>query len=352
MPHKVSTYIPKTILLGLFLSLNGVAFSQENLIINPSFEELNQPAFLISDWQNQNFGPYPLVIGWESVVRTCEYFQNNETPFSNDPPVGYAVLSNNSSLNTPFGETFAGMILYQSSVYPWSALNNQGDYDVIRGRFSSPLVAGKKYFFRCFVNRYTAHCGVKEISLTLANDLYSEENINLFQPNPNYPDFNNYLISNTTTKIQIESSQLGTDLWQPVTTSFIANGGERYFYLHTQNILLTDWSNVDLLQLPSILDTTTNTPLEDYTLFDNFSLYEKPYFPTIITAGNDTLNNSFHYSNTEVSCNVSIYDRWGSLVATITPENPYYYSDSPGTYFYTGTCDSWEEKGYFEIVKD
>lgn len=344
----------------IFFLLNCVAFSQENLIINPSFEIQSTNPYYVEQWMLDNYAPHPITgSGWESIHFSVEYYPSIDIyiPYpSNLTPLGYTYPCPTTDLCIyPYhGQYFAGMYLYCYFA------DNPDQKDVIRGTFSSPLIEGKKYQLKFYINNIGSTCMVKEASLSLANSVDFESTLSILSvaipTNPQHEQLRNFLVNNTVSKIKIENTRKKNE-WIPVTSSFVASGGEKYFYIHAWDIPMKEYSNPNssLIELGSEVDTTnfqwSAWPVH-YAYFDNFSLVEKPYFPTIITVDEDTLNNSFHYSSLDVPCNITIYNRWGQKTGAITPENRYYYSDIPGTYFYTGTCDSFEEKGYFEIVKE
>jgi len=335
--------------------------SQENLIVNPDFEIQSTTVYSGTQWYLDNLIPYAITgAGWESITCTVEYYPNPDVyvvpPNSDMQPMGYnypCFIFPDICFEAQNGQYFAGMYQY------FYLVGYTDERDVIRGTFSSPLETGKTYLLNFHVNNYWGSCFVKNLSLSLSDNLDIENNQSILplldiysQQHQNLKDF---LLMNTVTKIHLPYTN-GENKWVPVSASFEARGGEKYFYLHAWDIPHEELLNPNssLVILSPEVDTTNilNFLPVHYTYLDNFTLKEKPYFPTIVTNDNDSLNNNFRYSSIDVPCNISIFNRWGQQVGRITPDNPYYYSDNIGTYYYFGTCDMWEEKGYFEIVKN
>lgn len=348
-------------LCGLSNFISVKIQSQENLIVNPDFEIQSISVYSGTQWALDNSIPFPITgAGWQSIFFTVEYYQNADvfvTPPNSDlQPMGYTYPCfnfPNICIEARNGQFFTGMYLY-------AYLDGNTEMrDVIRGTFSTPLESGKAYQLKFYTNNYSASCFVEEISLSLSNNLDIEINQSvtpILNPNSQqHQNLKDFLVTNTVAKINVPNTA-GENKWVPVSANFVATGGEKYFYLHAWDIPLGEFLNPNssLVILSPEVDTTNilNLLPVHYAYFDNFTLKEKPFFPTIVTLDNDTLNNNFRYSSIDVPCNISIFNRWGQQIGKITPENPYYYSESVGTYFYTGTCDIWEEKGYFEVVKN
>jgi len=349
------------VLCGLSNFISTPCHSQENIIVNPDFEIQSSSVYSGTQWGLDNLIPYAFTgAGWESITCTVEYYQNADVyaaPANSDlQPMGYTYPCfnvPNICFEAQNGEFFAGMYMYMY-IEEFS-----DERDVIRGTFAFPLEMGKTYQLKFYINNYWASCFVKNISLSLSDNIDIEYNQSIMpildiysQEHQNLKDF---LTTNTVAKINVPNTA-GENKWVPVNTNFVATGGEKYFYLHAWDIPHGEFLNPNssLVILSPEVDTSNilNLLPVHYAYLDNFTLEEKPFFPTIVTLDNDTLNNNFRYSSIDVPCNISIFNRWGQLIGNITPENPYYYSESVGTYFYTGTCDIWEEKGYFEVVKN
>jgi hypothetical protein len=354
---KNQTILRASALFWITFFLSNSTLSQQNLIVNPDFEILSNSPLTWTEWGLSGSMPYPITDeGWESICMTVEWFQDQETYVYNPDvsPVAYSTPCPYSECATAHnGHVFTGMI----PVWYQRAFQDEDQRDIMRGTFTSPLIAGKSYRIKFYVNVFDGNCRIKEIPISLSNNL-DHENMSALQVSdvlsPQHLEMKSFLNDNIAAMCTYDYNA-PKNTWVPATATFTAQGGERYFYIHFYNLPINEPQNPahEHMVIDSGIDTLNEIDVQaiaQYLLFDDFSLTEKPFFPNVITTDTDSLNSNFHYSDITVPCHVSIYNRWGTEIAAITPENPYFYSTNPGTYYYTGTCDKWEEKGYFEII--
>lgn len=120
-------------LFHFFLVIQLSAFSQTNLVPNPSFEV------------------YSVCPNTTNNISDCASWLN----FSNSTP-DYFNSCSSSGLNVPnsqFGFQFAHSGVGMAGLITWVNPASQSNYrEIIGATLSSPLVIGQKYFISCYVN--------------------------------------------------------------------------------------------------------------------------------------------------------------------------------------------------------
>jgi hypothetical protein len=191
----------KIVIASFILCLGSFAKAQNNLVLNPSFEQHTQCPTQYSQISYCN--------GWYdgALNSTCDYFSalNCNTNYS-PPLIIYSSLV--SFYQQPLsGKSFAGFL-------PYLAGGNAREF--LQGQLSSPLVAGKLYYAEYYVNatgqqKYYIHN--MSALFTDTNGLVNEDSISHYQAQVN-PTGNG--VYKDTVK------------WMRISGYFTSQGGEQF----------------------------------------------------------------------------------------------------------------------------
>lgn len=198
-------------------------YGQENLVLNPSFEEIEScpegpsQLYLAIDWNSANTDADSC--SSPDLFATC-----NQLPFPLPwltPPVGVPdnILGSQPALT---GENYAGIIVHEAMALVGCDYVELGTFrEYIQGRLSSPLVAGETYCVSFYVNLASdVKWGSDQMAMYLSP---TEVQYNFcIEPHP-LP---------LTPQLQYEGPPLlDTENWVQLSWDYIAEGGEQFFVI-------------------------------------------------------------------------------------------------------------------------
>jgi len=188
------------LLLILFI---GLSAKSQNLVKNPSFEQVEKCAHRVSQFQ-QNVKHWTIPTnGTTDLFNTCS---KGETGI----PANFSGYQ-----EVQFENNYVGCYFYSG--------NNYREY--IQGEFLKPLEQGKRYRFSVYISLADySNMAVKEIGLLLTSQKFKEDVEHTLSPE-------NFKAQNFAYQIvTIESNGFYEDKnqWTYVSTEFTANGGENF----------------------------------------------------------------------------------------------------------------------------
>ncbi len=207
-------------ILMMILSATG-----QNLVPNPSFEEMNNCPSTLSVLRA--IGDTTPVKHWYAANGgSTDYFHSCANPANNGAQVGVPVnFPGHQEART--GEAYVGghIFLYQAPPYPYREYR-----EYIQARLVTPLIAGHEYFVRFWVARSKHY-------VNYAIDHFGAH----FSPFP-FLGGNGGVISNVPVHVGNPSGNFLTDnsgAWTSISGTFTATGGEEYIiignFLFAQN---------------------------------------------------------------------------------------------------------------------
>lgn len=315
----------------LFLILFSLLGKAQNLITNPSFEEIDScygaPApigFDVFEWSG--------CTGWSNPIASssdlwCENpIITNQTPPS-IPGVGYQ--------NPHSGQNMAGILVNGGVIISYR--------EYIQNKLFSTLESGVTYDIEFYISVNGSNCfsneyGVKFFTTKL-NDLSQMGLYGLI------PD----ALNDATT------FQTDTSIWQLVEMKYLANGAEKYVIIgNFQDSLTTTHT------LPCDTSFWGGLTLGGgYFFIDDVSIEKAPPFaevPNVFTPNNDGINDFilpkvFNASNWEMS----IMNRWGNTIMTLNENFPIWNGSNcaDGVYFYQLKDEETRiEQGFISIIRN
>jgi len=199
-----------------FVCLSFCSLAQENLILNPSFEQ----------WGNK------LPTNWEVISKSPDFFRAGVCFY---PSVQYKNPHDSIYFaRGAHGTSYVGLV----------------SSEIIQGRLKEPLIADKNYQLDFYISRH---------SLPKPQAIYKTLSVK-FSKATAPKGLDHKLVSKYTTVPIVDTSFYTTNEWVKVSTEYIAEGGEQYFQLGDFKDLYKDYGLAGL------------TPRFCY---DRFSLYQK-----------------------------------------------------------------------------
>lgn len=266
-------------LIPLFILFASTTYSQQNLVLNPSFEDtvtyddFNIHYEICKKWVNPNgstpdyFSPYCQELGWGNEYcspQTWLGFQQAQDGFSF---IGLDIYEPNTSLSKEYAQGF----------------------------LSQPLIQGKKYDVSMYINLVNnTEYKSCEIDVVFTN--------NLIYTTPPWSGSFNF-----TDTIKFNISEADTSGWLFIEKKYTAIGGEKYIYIGSdkpnQSIICADSLGYYLLNAA-------------YYFIDNVSVTENTELivPNVFTPNNDEANDIFKTEGLRESDVIQIFNRWGIKV--------------------------------------
>lgn len=299
-------------------------FQAQNLITNPSFEEIDScygnPAplgFDVFQWTG--------CTGWSCPTKgSSDIWCANPIIGSQEPPltpVGYQYPKS--------GSNYAGLVIFQYI--------GQNYREYLQNKLKSPLEKNEYYLFSEYISvngdsiNYSS-CMQAYFSQTPVSDT----NYDVLPLIPQWSnDAGNYLKD--------------TISWQLVSGVFKATGGEQYLTIGC----FDDSVNVVMK------DKNPNTTSELYYVIDDVSLTKAPIevkFPNVFTPNGDKMNDLFFPTIIGIpDFKVFIYNRWGNKMTVLDTETPSWDGKDAtvGTYYYIleSKHTKIREQGFFQLVR-
>lgn len=289
----------KNLAIILFFMFATSYIQAQNLVPNPSFEDT------VSCPINGNLNNVNLWVNPNSA--TPDYFHICTFGNFGVPVNGYG----NQSART--GNAYAGVI---------SIMNISGYREYLQVQLTSPLSAGVKYCVEFYVMAADSSTySINNIGAYLSNVPISSPSSNEFTVTPQIEN-------------QISSPINQPNVWQLVTDSFIATGGEQYITIGNFN----NNSNTDTTMLNGStwaegyqyiddvkLQTCSTVNIDETLLVNQISLYSNP--------SNGKINISSH----ETIKNYTVYSSLGQLIINNFPNTTNFQIDltnySTGIYY-------------------
>lgn len=314
----------KKLFIILFILLVKEIHTQNNLVINPSFEDTLSTNFTIN---------YPICKNWNNPnASSSDYF----SPFcmSLNWGAGYCVPSNFLGYQMALdGLCYAGIVTYEPT-------NVTKDY--LQGSLNQSLIAGNTYEVSLYVNMAdSSNYSNCEIDVAFTNSLIqSTVNAGSF-------GFSDLVTFNT--------AMVDTTHWTQFKGAYTAHGGEQYIYIgsNTPNNVLT---------CPTYL--YGNFPQASYYFIDYVSVkliddnIKEPSTPNVFTPNGDGINDVLYFNQQGIEVQeVIIYNRWGNMVKEPNNNNSWDGTTtagekcSSGIYFYIiKTTANKQLKGFINLI--
>lgn len=309
----------------LFHEIKG----QENLITNPSFEEIDSCygnvaplGFDVFEWSGCD--------GWSNPIYSSSdlWCENGIPPGFNPPntPAGYQ--------HSRTGENFAGILIGDAG-----GLYNYREY--IQNQLSKPLTKNKSYEIVFYVSSIAGSCNISEIGIKFFGSKY----------------VNKLALDLTNLTADVSNDVFITDTigWQKISLNYIAKGNEHYAVIGCfvdSTLLKSDYSCDTTGWIGQIFP-------RDYIFLDDFSIVETESFfslPNIITPNGDGLNDEFNYEIINLNnWKITFFNRWGNMIIELNKDNPSYdFKElTEGVYYYFLEADELASKqqGFLTIIK-
>ncbi len=329
----------KTVFYIIIVLLSFSTVAQQNLVPNPSFEEYsscptgnelgNGQFTKCNDW----WYPHSPSIGSPDYFNAC----NDTIGGSNQGMVG--VPSNFLGYQEAFhGDAYVGLDLFS---YDTNILVIVAK-EMIQTKLIQSLKTCHQYHFSMYVSlaNIVSHSAISIGIVLSSNMIYFTD----FNPTP-ATWVNSSIIHDTLNWIKIEGE-------------FIASGSEQYLTIGYFN----EFNQSELLFNDS---TTINFfgTYDSYYYIDSVSLYEinevsdcVPEIPNIITPNGDLINDIISIEGLALS-SLTIINRWGNEIITLTDESPTWDGTShgkkctDGTYFYVADFNGTKLTGFIQLVR-
>lgn len=315
----------KTTLFIIYILVPSVLFTQQNLITNGSFEE-------IDSCYGQTAGLGFDVFQWSGCTGwTCPTYASSDLwcatgGTGQEPP---NVLG---GYQFPYdGNNFAGFFIFNGLSFPFNAYR-----EYIQNKFIKTLE--KDFYYE--VSFYISPWNLENPSSCLEL-FFSEDSLRQ----------NDYFHLNVIPQISNDSTNFFLDTlgWQKFSGIYRSQGNEKY---------LTIGCFKDTIELLSyIVDTNEFAGGMGYYI-DAVSVTELPLsinIPNVFTPNGDGVNDFFYPSITNISnWEMQIYNRWGNLLTSLNSDLPIWNGEgySSGTYYYifNATDYSIRETGSFQLI--
>ncbi len=309
----------------IFIFFTSTLFSQENLIQNGSFEDIDScygdPAALGFDvfkWSGCK--------GWSNpAYSSSDLWCENPVFGNNEPPniIGFAYQEAHS------GENFADIIVLD---------NNSWNYrEYVQNELITNLEKDQIYQFEFYVNT----AAIKNQTSCL-DAFFSSKKIQSTEKRLNLvPQIKNNIDN-------FFNDSLG---WYHYKKFYKGDGKEKFIIIGC----FDDSSNIQIFDHDIWL-------AEGIILFlDDFSLTKAPYFfsiPNVFTLNNDGINDFFSPNVINLNWNCKIFNRWGNEILELNNESPNWDGKNckEGTYFYAfegkDKENIFKESGFIQLLRE
>lgn len=310
----------------LFLLLaNSFRVSSQNLVLNPSFEDIGScygdpspVGFDVFAWSGCNNWLCPTTA---SSDLWCEnpVFGSTSPPFI--PCCGFQYPKT--------GENYSGILIFE--------LTTQNYREYIQNELSSALEANQYYQFSIYVSTNEDSINYSScVQAYFSNNPVSSLNYYTLPYQPQWKNPSNNFISDT----------VG---WQLLSGLFKANGGEKFVTIGC----FDDSASIQVLNRDPL------TTSDIYYFVDDVSIEKAPieiFFPNVFSPNNDGINDVFEPRVIGIpDYEVFIYNRWGNLMEVLDSKTLVWNGGkaSEGTYFYVLRSNETEitEQGFFQLIR-
>jgi len=321
----------KNLVLIIFVVCNTLGLYSQNLITNPSFEDIDscygQPAgigFDVFEWSN--------CIGWSCPIgSSSDLWCENPVVGTSEPP-NIAGLGHQQPRT---GENMAGILENGGIIISYR--------EYVQNALIQPLKGNMLYRLSFYHSPLKVDCSVNQLgvlALTNKMDNNNDLDLSLFTPN-GVSDINQFYGD--------------TSAWNYCEIIFKANGGEKFLVIGN----FQDSTNATYAEP---CDTSFWNGLSyagNYFFLDDFSLEKIPSeykIPNVFTPNNDGLNDFFDLNVINIpDWELIILNRWGNTVDVLNSSHDKWdgYSFCDGVYFYKFISESLDinEHGFFQLIR-
>ena len=320
----------KNLVLIIFVVCNTIGLYSQNLITNPSFEDIDscygQPAgigFDVFEWSN--------CIGWSCPIGSSSDLWCPHPGGGTEPPniagVGYQ--------QPRTGENMAGILENDGIIISYR--------EYVQNELLQPLDGNMLYRLSFYHSPLKVDCSVNQLGvLALTNKMYnnSDLDLSLFTPN-GVSDINQFYGD--------------TSAWNYCEIIFKAQGGEKF-------IVIGNFQDSTNATYAEPCDTSFWNGLSyagNYFFLDDFALEIIPSeykIPNVFTPNNDGVNDFFDLSVVNIpDWELIILNRWGNTIDVLNSSHDKWDGNlfSDGVYFYKFISKSLDihEHGFFQLIR-
>lgn len=313
------------VLILCSILINSFIADSQNLVINPSFEDIDScygdPSpigFDVFTWSGCDNWTCPTTA---SSDLWCEnpVFGSQSPPFI--PGVGFQYPKT--------GENYSGLLIFELTT---------PDYrEYIQNELTTSLEANRYYQFSIFVSTNEDSINYTSCLQAYFSDVpISQSDYFVLPYQPQWKNVNGNFIQDT----------IG---WQLLSGIFKANGGEKFVTIGC----FDDISTIDMLNKDPL------TTSDIYYFIDDVSVELAPieiFFPNVFTPNNDGLNDLFEPIVIGIpDYEIFIYNRWGNIMQILDSKTTSWDGGkaNDGTYFYVMRSNETgiTEQGFFQLVR-
>jgi gliding motility-associated-like protein len=321
------------IILILLCGIITKMYSQENLILNGSFEE-NTSCY--GDPSSLGFD----VFQWSGCTGwSCPTYGSSDLWCENP------VFGNYEPPATPFGFEYPRTGENMAGIYLFVKHEEYREY--IQCKTTAPLKENVYYQFSLYLNNPFYN---ENLASTTSCFQAFFSNSTALQPT-------SYLAMPVEPQIKNDPANFYTDTsnWILFEGTYKASGGENY-------ITLGCFENNS--EIPLSFDVISDSTVTDiYFFIDDVQIHELPstiHIPNIFTPNNDGTNDFFYPTILNIpDWEVDIVSRWGNLMTTLNSEIPYWDGKiknnpaSDGVYFYKlkSSNQVYNQSGFLQLIR-
>jgi gliding motility-associated-like protein len=283
------------LVICLFFFFPSVLHAQ-NLVYNGDFEIYDTcPQHESWPWDYQ----IEHCLGWYSpTYATPDYFNTcaNHWPFEVYVPNNWAGIQIAYSGNGYLGFYAFGCYDSCGTLVQWR--------EYVQSELLTPLIAGKKYYFRFYVSLADrSELAASKLGALFSVDKNLRNDSKPLQFNPQIQNISGNFITDTTN-------------WTEISGIFTADGGEKYITIGH----FDDLYNIDTLRIRFPTDTANDLAfyyLDGCSLIgvDDTINKEEIYIPNVFSPNGDGINDKLYvHGNNITYLEFYIYNRWGELI--------------------------------------
>lgn len=321
----------KNLVLILILSTTRVVSFSQNLITNPSFEEIDSCYGAVSPIGFDVF-EWTGCTGWNNPIASSSDLWCENGIVSNSSPPNIVGLGYQQPRS---GENMAGILENGGVIISYR--------EFVQNELIQPLEKNVFYRLSFYHSPLKVDCSINQfgvLALTSKMDNNTELYLSYLQPNG---------VSNT------NQFQGDTSAWNYCEIVFQANGGEKF-------IVVGNFQDSTNATHAEPCDTSFWNGLKyagNYFFLDDFSLEKIPSeveIPNIFTPNNDGLNDMFGpLVKGGSDWSLVVLNRWGNTIVILDESNPYWDGNNfaNGVYYYKFTSEELDriEHGFFQLIR-
>lgn len=321
----------KNLVLILYLVCSTIVLYSQNLIINPSFEDIDSCyggaspiGFDVFEWTGCK--------GWSCPIASSSDLWCENGVFSSANPPDIAGFGYQEPRT---GENMAGILENDGVVISYR--------EFVQNELIQPLDGNLFYRLSFYHSPLKVDCSINELGvLALTNKMNNTGDLDLSHLTPNgVSDVNQFTGD--------------TSVWNYCEIIFKANGGEKF-------IVIGNFQDSTNATYAEPCDTSFWNGLSyagNYFFLDDFTLEKIPSeysIPNVFTPNNDGINDFFELNIVNIpDWELVILNRWGNTVNILNSSNDKWdgNSFSDGVYFYKFSSENLEinDHGFFQLIR-